>query len=64
MNVDHKCFECGFAGLLPVINRQIVCPKCSTKNDVWLDGQIAPLRHIILNLISRIVKQWHANRLQ
>lgn len=47
--VDFTCFECGQINELPVIQGLATCPKCKTKNDVWLEGQEEPKRHKLLN---------------
>lgn len=53
--VDYLCFECGFCGLIKTINRQVNCPRCQTINDVWLDGENVPIRHILLNNIYKVI---------
>lgn len=46
--VDHKCAECGFSGPVRMDGRKgrkVICPKCGTMNDVWLDGEQPPTNH-------------------
>lgn len=45
MTLEHKCFECGFHGIVAVMDRKVQCPVCDTINDFWLEGEIPPLNH-------------------
>lgn len=51
--VDYLCFECGFYGFIQTVNRQVNCPQCQTINDIWLDGEDVPMRHILFNSIYK-----------
>lgn len=44
--VDYLCYECSFYGYIQIKHKQTICPNCKTVNDVWLDGEPIPLRHV------------------
>jgi len=45
MIISHKCLECSFEDDVLCSNRIVVCPKCGTKNNFWIDGEIPPENH-------------------
>jgi predicted Zn-ribbon and HTH transcriptional regulator len=45
MLVTHVCYEYGFKGETPEINRKIKCPQCHTVNDVWFEDEEPPILH-------------------
>jgi len=38
VEVDFKCFECGFYDYIP-LDKKLVCPICGNKNNCWIDGE-------------------------
>ena len=51
MIVKYYCMECKSNVAAITNDKKIECPKCHTKNDWWLSGDIPPINHKI-NLLK------------
>lgn len=47
MEVEYNCKECGWKGYLPMTDI-VECPNCGNINDVWLESEDEPKRHVSL----------------